>query len=81
MGSNLFWPFSRKRTQGLKMQHSGESFPNFYVIWLACLLIFINLARGIPPESLAVRPATIALWGIILPPAFKLIIRRWLKYT
>jgi len=79
MGSNLFWPFSRKRTQGLKLQHSGESFPNFYAIWLACLLIYINLAQGIPQASLAVSPAAIVLWGIIIPPVFRFVARRWLK--
>ena len=79
LGSNLFWPLTRRRTQGMKLQHSGDAFPNFYAVWLSCLLIFRNLALSIPAESLIIEPATITLWGIILPPLLHRIMRRWLK--
>jgi len=48
MGSNLFFPFSKKRAPGLKMMHSGDAFPNFAGVWLCCLLIFWNVYAAIP---------------------------------
>ena len=47
MGSNLFFPFTKKRVPGFKMMRSGDAFPNFAGIWLCCLLIFWNLYAGI----------------------------------
>jgi membrane-bound metal-dependent hydrolase YbcI (DUF457 family) len=47
MGSNLFFPFTRKRSVGLKLMHSGDAFPNFAGVWLCCLLIFWNLYAAI----------------------------------
>ena len=47
MGSNLFFPFTKKRAPGLKMMHSGDAFPNFTGVWLCCLLIFWNLYAAI----------------------------------
>jgi membrane-bound metal-dependent hydrolase YbcI (DUF457 family) len=46
MGSNLFFPFTKKRAPGLKMMHSGAAFPNFSGVWLCCLLIFWNVYAG-----------------------------------
>lgn len=48
MGSNLFFPFTKKRVPGLKIMHSGDAFPNFAAVWLCCLLIFWNLYAAIP---------------------------------
>jgi membrane-bound metal-dependent hydrolase YbcI (DUF457 family) len=48
MGSNLFFPITKKRAQGLKMMHSGDAFPNFAGVWLCCLLIFWNVYKAIP---------------------------------
>ena len=48
MGSNLFFPFSKRRAPGLKMMHSGDAFPNFAGVWLCCLLIFWNVYVAIP---------------------------------
>ena len=47
MGSNLFFPFTKKRAPGLKMMHSGDAFPNFAGVWLCCLLIFWNVYAAI----------------------------------
>ena len=47
MGSNLFFPFTKKRAPGLKMMHSGDAFPNFAGVWLCCLFIFWNVYAGI----------------------------------
>jgi membrane-bound metal-dependent hydrolase YbcI (DUF457 family) len=48
MGSNLLFPFTKKRTPGLKIMHSGDAFPNFAGVWLCCLLIFWNVYKAIP---------------------------------
>jgi membrane-bound metal-dependent hydrolase YbcI (DUF457 family) len=48
MGSNLFFPFTKKRAPGFKMMHSGDAFPNFAGVWICCLLIFWNVYKAIP---------------------------------
>jgi len=48
MGSNLFFPFTKKRAPGLKMMNSGDTLPNFVTVWLCCLLIFWNVYKAIP---------------------------------
>lgn len=45
MGSNLAWPFTRKRTAGLGWLHSGDGTPNFLTVWIAIALIIFNLDR------------------------------------
>ncbi len=48
MGSNLFWPFTKKRAEGLHWMHSGDGLPNFTAVWVSCILIFWNLSRRQP---------------------------------
>ncbi len=79
MGSSLFWPLTRRRTQGMKLQHSSEAFPNFSAVWLSCLLIFWNLARSIPPSTVTINPNTITIWAAIIPFIAIKIIRFYLK--
>lgn len=45
MGSNLFYPFTRDRTTGLQLLHSGDAIPNFLTVWTAVMLILLNLDR------------------------------------
>jgi membrane-bound metal-dependent hydrolase YbcI (DUF457 family) len=45
MGSNLFWPLSRKRVPGLKWMHAGDPLPNSATVWVAVGLIVYNLDR------------------------------------
>ncbi len=45
MGSNLLWPFTRQRTQGLRLIRSGDPLPNFLTVWAAIALILFNLDR------------------------------------
>jgi len=47
MGSNLLFPFTKKRSSGMKLMHSGDAFPNFFGVWLCCLLIFWNVYAAI----------------------------------
>ncbi len=50
MGSNLLWPFTRRRSDGLGLLHSGDTIPNMVTVWLSLTFILLNLdrARDIP---------------------------------
>ena len=43
MGSNLFFPFTSRRSSGLRLTHSSEVLANLATVWLSCLVIFWNL--------------------------------------
>ena len=45
MGSNLLYPFTRDRTAGLQLLHSGDAIPNFLTVWTALMVILFNLDR------------------------------------
>jgi hypothetical protein len=45
MGSNLLWPFTRRRTPGLGLLRSGDAWPNVLTVVLATLVIIVNLMR------------------------------------
>ncbi len=46
LGSNLFWPFTRVRRDGLKLLHSGDAIPNALTVWLSLMLLLFNLDRA-----------------------------------
>jgi hypothetical protein len=56
MGSNLFAPFSRRRTDGLKLLHSGDPIPNLVTVWVSLALLLLNLDRAQPAPLLAQGP-------------------------
>lgn len=45
MGSNLFWPFTRRRMAGLGLLRSGDTIPNLLTVYLACAALLFNLDR------------------------------------
>ncbi len=45
MGNNLFYPFTKKRTNGLGFMSASEGIPNFFFVWTATILILFNLDR------------------------------------
>ncbi len=65
MGSNLFWPFTKKRAPGLKLIHSGDATPNFLTVWTAVALILFNLDRfsAVP----VLNPVEFLLVAVTLP--------------
>ena len=73
LGSNLLFPFTRRRTAGLKWVHSGDAVPNFLTVWTMLVVILFNLDRFSvhplldPPTyfGLAWLPAVI-LFGVYL---------------
>jgi membrane-bound metal-dependent hydrolase YbcI (DUF457 family) len=69
LGSNLFYPFTRRRTDGLKLLHSGEAVPNFFAVWTALVVILFNLDR-FSPQPL-IEPLT--FFGLAWLPALVLL--------
>jgi membrane-bound metal-dependent hydrolase YbcI (DUF457 family) len=45
MGSNLFYPITRRRSTGLGLLRSGDAIPNMLTVWTAVALILFNLDR------------------------------------
>jgi membrane-bound metal-dependent hydrolase YbcI (DUF457 family) len=45
MGSNLLYPFTRRRAKGLRLFHSGDVLPNLFAVWLSVVLLLFNLDR------------------------------------
>lgn len=45
MGSNLFWPLTRKRFSGMRLVHSGNGLANSAAVWSALALTLWNLDR------------------------------------
>jgi membrane-bound metal-dependent hydrolase YbcI (DUF457 family) len=67
MGSNLWWPFTRRRTGGLRLLRSGDGLPNFLTVWLAVATIIFNLDRF---SALPRLPVFSYLLAAILVPLF-----------
>jgi membrane-bound metal-dependent hydrolase YbcI (DUF457 family) len=60
MGSNLWFPFTKRRSRGLMLGHASEALPNATAVWLSCLVIFWNLSRGAGPG--VARPGVVPLF-------------------
>ncbi|MCS7060486.1 MAG: metal-dependent hydrolase [Anaerolineae bacterium] len=67
MGSNLFAPLSRGRTDGLKLLHSGDTIPNLVTVWLSLTLILFNLDRAQAMPLLSAGPYL--AFVVLLPSA------------
>jgi membrane-bound metal-dependent hydrolase YbcI (DUF457 family) len=66
MGSNLFYPFSRKRIMGLGLIRSGDAVPNFLAVGLGLALILFNLDRFSGAPVLPALPYLLATAGLPL---------------
>ena len=51
MGSNLFYPFTKKRIQGLKIAHSNRVIPNMFTNYIAITVILWNLNAYSPVKA------------------------------
>jgi membrane-bound metal-dependent hydrolase YbcI (DUF457 family) len=67
MGSNLFFPITKKRFHGLHLMRAGDSVPNFGVVWTCCLLIFWNLYRHIPSPTFKFTFLQLVFYGAVIP--------------
>lgn len=65
MGSNLFWPLTRRRSSGLGLLHSGDTLPNALTVWLSCTLLLFNLDRALVAPAL--DAGAYLLFAVVLP--------------
>jgi len=73
MGSNLSWPFTRQRTEGLRLIHSGDPVPNFLTVWVAVALTLFNLDRFSAAPRLPAGPyllLAVALPAVLMLAAY-----------
>lgn len=70
MGSNLYWPITRERAQGLKWMHSGDAWPNFITVWLTLLAIVYNLNRFSNERVFNSSLVEYMAWAFFLPLTF-----------
>ncbi|PLX15286.1 MAG: archaeal/vacuolar-type H+-ATPase subunit I [Candidatus Muiribacterium halophilum] len=78
MGSNLFWPFTKKRANGIHWMRSGDAWPNFTTVWLSLLIILFNLNRFNPPQNQAFNMSWVEFFGytFFVPLTIMLIIQK-----
>jgi hypothetical protein len=73
MGNNLFWPFTKDRTDGLGFMSASDAIPNFFFVWTSLIAIIYNLDRfRWAPESTPAgitNPTAFFFWFYILPVA------------
>jgi hypothetical protein len=77
MGSNLFWPLTRKRFAGAGRMHATDAVPNFLTVWTCCLLIFWNLFRYVEDPIRDFNLIQLLFFGGLLPLGLFALIHRW----
>lgn len=75
MGSNLFYPFTKKRWSGLHIMRSGDALPNFSAVWFSILIIFWNCYSTVQPAGLNWKLIPFFFMLFILPLGLTLICR------
>lgn len=82
LGSNLFWPFTKKRSNGMRLMHSGDTIPNMLTVWISLMLLLLNLDRARDVPLIAAGPF---LGFVVVLPAVTLLAvyarRRWQKFS
>jgi len=82
MGSNLLWPFTRGRSEGLHLLHSGDTIPNLVTVWLSLTLLLLNLDRA---RAIPLLPLGPYLGFVVILPVVALIgiyaRRKWRRHT
>jgi membrane-bound metal-dependent hydrolase YbcI (DUF457 family) len=65
MGNNLFYPFTKDRTNGLGLMSASEAIPNFLFVWTSVICILFNLDRfrWAPNDVAAGISNQFAFWG------------------
>jgi membrane-bound metal-dependent hydrolase YbcI (DUF457 family) len=65
MGSNLFYPFTKERTEGMKLIRSGDAIPNLLTVWTSLVFILFNLDRF--SQEPALPPLPYFLFTLLIP--------------
>ncbi|NKB22841.1 MAG: hypothetical protein GKR87_00270 [Kiritimatiellae bacterium] len=78
MGSNLFWPLTKKRFQGLGKMHAIDALPNFLAVWICCLFIFWDTYRVMEDPTHEFGLWTLLVYGIFIPLGCGLFLHRFL---
>ncbi len=76
MGSNLWFPFTRRRLTGAMKVHSGDALWNFVSVWLACLVIFWNLYAAAGWEVQSFSAIKLFFYGAVIPGIATAVFRR-----
>ena len=82
LGSNLFWPLTRQRFDGLRLLHSGDGIPNIVTVWLSLTLLLLNLDRARLAPLISIGP--FLGFAVALPCALLIFVyarRRWRVLT
>ncbi len=70
MGNNLFYPFTKGRTNGLGFMSASEGIPNFFFVWTSVICILFNLDRFTPTGKPAIAsPLSFWIWFYFIPVA------------
>jgi membrane-bound metal-dependent hydrolase YbcI (DUF457 family) len=75
MGCNWLFPFTRKRTMGLKLMRSGDAIPNFLTVWISLAIILLNLDRFSTAPSIPLVPYLLGV--VVVPSLFLLGLAAW----
>jgi hypothetical protein len=75
MGSNLLFPFTKRRTMGWKLFRSGDALPNFLTVWVSLAVILLNLDRF--SKAPIIPPLPYVVVAIALPCLLFLGLRTW----
>jgi membrane-bound metal-dependent hydrolase YbcI (DUF457 family) len=75
MGSNLFFPFTKRRTMGWRLFRSGDTLPNFLSVWLSLAIILLNLDRF--SEAPMIPPLPYLVLAVLVPSFLFLGWRAW----
>ncbi|MEI6808362.1 MAG: metal-dependent hydrolase [bacterium] len=67
MGSNLLFPFTRRRTNGFGLLHSSSGVANAVTVWFSCLLVFWNLYKPLVVPGLDFTLPQLLLFVGLLP--------------
>ena len=82
MGSNLLWPFTPRRSEGLHLLHSGDTIPNMVTVWLSLTLLLLNLDRA---RAIPLLPFGPYLGFVVILPTLMLIgiyaRRKWSRHA
>ncbi len=87
MGSNLFWPFTKRRVEGMKIAESMDPYANFLLFWISATILVWQMNTSITPRPISF-PWTYTILGaeicigyilfLMIIPSILIIVARFL---